>query len=376
MREEYRKLVDEIVEAQLEHVLAGEAIKGGHNGPYYDYEMPVRNISHWICTFEKYLELTSDSRFYDAIKLLSETYNDPTVIEEGKSVICRVKYKKDKTNGVMGQAWVIEGLLACARVLKDESFYDTAVKLFMIQRFDEKDGMWSVIENDGRDFGYDVTFNHQLWYAAAGSLILDYKYNETIDRQVKHFLKKAEDFFIVHSTGLIFHYVKYKLDYTTRRWYDSTWKLTEEGLNHKVASLVYKEEGYHTFSVYAFALMYDRYKDEKFFSLDKVKASIEYALRESSYTILDEANPKLDSSHIGKNSADNLNAYAYPYNSPAFEFALIDKVFGNAAHEELLNMLMEKQFKYTYDAETKTFSLNNEDKNTLTARIYELVRAF
>lgn len=376
MTERQKKIIDEIVEKKVNDVLAGIPIKNGHNGPYYDYEMPIRNISHWICIFEKYFDIKKDDRYKEAVKLLSRIYLDPEILPENTCCVCRVKCGKDKTNGVIGPAWVIEGLLASARVLKDDTFYYKAVALFFTQKFSEKYGLWSVIEIDGRNFGFDITFNHQLWFAAAGSQIIDYKYNDVIDKQIKTFLDKACNFFVIHNTGLIFHYVKYKPNFRQARWYNKTFNTTQAGLNHEKPSLIYKEEGYHSFSIYAFALLYDRYKEERFFKSEKVKKAIMFAFDEHELERLYNSCSKLDSTKIAKNSIERLNAYAYPYNSPAFEFMLIDKVFGDGKHTDLFEKMMDIQIDFTYDSEKKSFSRNTEDSETLDARLYELIRAF
>lgn len=372
----HRKTIDEIIKIKAEDVCNNGTILGGHNGPYYDYELPIRNISHWICTFSKYYSLTGERCYKSAVEKLSAIYSDPQFFVDGQSCVCRVKCGKDKTNGVMGQAWVIEGLLACARTLKDDVFYDKAVELFKVQRFDWKNGLWSVIETDGRDLGFDITFNHQLWFAAAGSEIIAYQFEKEIDKQIKRFLECSNKFFYIHSNGLIFHFLKYTPKLRNWRWFWRTYKNAEHGLEHNVPSLVYKEEGYHLFSVYAFAIIFKVYGDNEFFKREKVKAAIRYAFDEDFLRRLSNADSFLDNTHIAKKTDKNINAYGYPYNSPAFEFPFIDQVFGENGHRDLIDYLMDEQFRLTYNDIEKQFSKNTEDVDTLNARLYELVNSF
>lgn len=370
----YRKLIDNIVIEKAESVCNGIAVKNGHNGPYYDVETNLRNISHWACTFEKYYFLTKDKLYLDALEILAKSLEE---IDSSKPCVCRMKYGKDKTNGVIGQAWVIEGLLACARGLNNDNYYEMALSLFNNQRFDEKYGMWSVIECDGKDLGFDLTFNHQLWFAAIGSELLNYKYDSSIDARINQFLVKADKFFIVHNNGLIFHFLKYIHDFKSFRWYRRAWKSTEKGLKKDGPSLVYKEKGYHLFSVYALAIMQERYGNTKFFQKEDVKKAIAYAFDEKHLRELSNCNSDLDSTHISKKSDKRINAYSYPYNSPAFEFPYIAKVFGpKENYEELVDYLLEEQIRWTYDESKKRFCRNTEDSETLNARIYELVKAF
>lgn len=372
----YRDIIDEIVYRKAELVCNGEQILGGHNGPYYDYEVPIRNISHWICMFSKYYDLTGRSLYRSAVEILSDVYNDPHSFQDGHSCVCRIKCGKDKTNGVMGQAWVIEGLLACAKTLGDDTFYHKAVTLFQVQRFDWKYGLWSVVETDGRDLGFDITFNHQLWFAAAGSEIISYRFNEEIDRQIKRFLECSNKFFCVHSNGLIFHFLKYTPNIRQWRWFWRTYRDAERGLDHGTPSLVYKEEGYHLFSVYAFAILSKVYGDNPFFQTEKVKSSIAYAFDERFLRRLSSVDSSLDNTHIAKNTNKNINAYGYPYNSPAFELPYIEQAFGDGSHGVLIEYLLSEQFRLTYDKDEKQFSNNTEDVDTLNARLYELVNSF
>lgn len=372
----HREIIDLIVKNKAEAVCSGSLILGGHNGPYYDFETPIRNISHWICIFSKYYKITKEEKYIDAIEILSKEFLDKKNLIDGKSCVCRVKCGKDKTNGVMGQAWVIEGLLACADSLKDNQFYKKAVDLFKVQRFDYDRGLWSVIETDGRDLGFDITFNHQLWFAAAGSQIVAYKFDDEINKQVLRFLELAPKFFFVHSNGLVFHFLKYIHDFRSWRWFWRTFHDTDKKLNSMQPSLIYKEEGYHLFSIYAFAIIFENYSDSSFFNLDKVKKAIAFSFEESYLKRLSDIDSSLDNTHIQKNIDKSINAYGYPYNSPAFELPYIDKIFGNNSHEKLIDYLMDEQIRLTYNGIDGIFSRNTEDIDTLNARLYELVRAF
>lgn len=373
----HREEIDQIVKQKAMAVCDGAPVLGGHNGPYYDFELPIRNTSHWACIFSKYYEITGNVLYHSAVEKLAEEFIKTENLIDGQSCACRIKCGKDKTNGVMGQAWVIEGLLACAKTLNNDLFYNKAVTLFKVQRFDTKYGLWSVIETDGRDFGFDITFNHQLWFAAAGSEIIAYKYDEEIDEQIKKFLECAKDFLYVHSNGLIFHFLKYTPKIRSWRWFWKTYWGAEQGLKNGKPSLVYKEEGYHLFSVYAFAILFETYGENDFFQMEKVKSAIKYAFDEDFLMRLSNTDCLLDNTHICKTTDKMVNAYGYPYNSPAFELPYISQVFGeNGNHDKLIDFLMDEQFRITYNESEGRFSKNTEDVETLNARLYELVKAF
>lgn len=376
MNQYYRDEIDLMVNQNLELVLKNSKIKNGWNGPYYDYETPLRNVSHWIVTFSIYYKQTKDIRYYNAIKILCNDYYNEIYIPDGKSCTCRIKCGKDKTNGLIGQAWVIEGLIAAAQTLSDDSYYDKAVNLFQAQRFDRKYNMWSVIETNNDDRGFDNTYNHQLWFAAAGSQILDYRYDKVIDEEIKLFLKESENLMVVHSNGLLFHYAKYYPSIRKKLWFYKVYYKANKGLKKEIPSLVYKEEGYHLFSIYAFAILYTRYEKESFFKSSKFKKILNYSFKKNFLKKLSNADRKLDNTNIGRIVDGDFNAYSYPYNSPAFEMPYIMKIFNEHYDSNTINELLNEQFRITYDKTRKGFNKNTEDKHTLNARIYELVRSF
>ena len=67
------------------------------------------------------------------------------------------------------------------------------------------------------------------------------------------------------------------------------------------------------------------------------------------------------------------NKYSYPYNPTGFEIAyVLSQKFGNDKLD-LISKFINLQFDNHFNFETLMFSKNNEDPNTLTARLYELI---
>lgn len=89
-----------------------------------------------------------------------------------------------------------------ARLFKDLSYYEKAVQLFKIQEYNSNNNLWEVTDCNGEK-DYDLTFNHQLWFAASGAMILEFetenKINKSvfIDNQIQDFLSAAEKYFKV-----------------------------------------------------------------------------------------------------------------------------------------------------------------------------------
>ena len=63
-----QKTIIPLAEQALEQLNKCGYILGGHNGPYYDPETPVRNTAHWITTFAYCYKATNDKKYYQVTK--------------------------------------------------------------------------------------------------------------------------------------------------------------------------------------------------------------------------------------------------------------------------------------------------------------------
>lgn len=375
MKKEDKILVDLMVEKMASNIVNGGEVKSGHNGPYYDNERKGRNISHWICTFQCYYEKSKKDLYKDAIKSLAAYYYVGEDYCNSGVYHCRDKADKDFINGTIGAAWIIEGLLAAASTLEDKQLIDRAIALFKTFPFDSENGMWERIEIDGKNLGIDITYNHQLWFAASGAQILDIRYDNEIDNMIKHFLDKSMRTFWVMPNGLICHFANCYTNQTQHL------KNLIKYVKHcveimlKKPSLEYKEIGYHLFDMYGFSLLQDRYGNHPLFSTEKYKKSLEYCTGDEYMSKLLEMKRSYDSTQLECSHVDqNVNTYAFPYNSPAFELPFILEKHGLTDNEKC-NKLISLQIETTYDDRRKCFCRNTEDPLVLNARIYELVRS-
>ncbi len=80
---------------------------------------------------------------------------------------------KSKTNGLIGQAWVMESLIFSSKVLNRGELYLKAEELFKCHSFDLKNCAWHEVDLQGRDKGLGRTFNQQLWFAYVASQLKD-----------------------------------------------------------------------------------------------------------------------------------------------------------------------------------------------------------
>jgi hypothetical protein len=109
---------------------------------------------------------------------------------------------KDKCNGLIGPAWTMESLLIASKELARKDLADLAADIFLLHKFDEKRGLWHVRDIDGEILSLDYTFNHQLWFAAIGSMF-DKKAYPAIHGQVEIFIDRLGHNFNVYRNSSI-----------------------------------------------------------------------------------------------------------------------------------------------------------------------------
>lgn len=350
--------------------------KCGRNGPYGHADTPTRNTAHWLIVLSYLWENTKDSRYFNkAIEYADYLYGIQKSSVSG-AVKCMENTKFDHMNGLMGQAWYIEAMIEASMMAGDKKYYQSARDVFFVPVYNWSDHMWERIELDGSNIGYDKTFNHQLWFAAAGSLLLEYEEDSEIERIVGDYLSGCCVHFQTHPDGLIKHYGDLPDPYE------------HHGFTAKIKSILKKtilkpmrridpnkfdidsyERAYHLFNLYGFAILYKRFAEHPFFKSESFKKSVKYGLN------IEVLN---DFFNINRFVSDGIrckmNKFAYAYNSPAFEYPYISEVFAGNTDMTGVNRLFLLQVKSTFDESTSSFSRNNNDGVTLTARIYELVR--
>lgn len=351
LNKELRKLFLDSCYENLKNQKRFGCMPSGHNGSYLDEETPARNTAHWIISFVKAYELTGEECFYNAIvsclKFILSDKNRPN----GKTFYCRKKESKDKCNGLIGQAWVIEGLIEGYKVIGDIKPLELAKEVFLLHPFCEKRKMWYRIEPDGEKLGLDLTFNHQLWFAMSGFLITNTHYDKTIESRCLDFFDSIPNNLKLSNNGRIGQSVRLGVK-------DDIIKYNLKKIFRK-EDLYYmklKEIGYHAFNTYAFSIIFDLYPNLTFFKTKAYGKIINY-LNSSEY----------------KNNIYTSN-YGFKYNPPGFEFLRTYKTHKSILYPSLkfMEKLLNFHIDYNYDEVSCSFIHNVHDKNTSAARIYEL----
>lgn len=368
----------EITENVKSYYLKNNGLKSkqyGHNGPYYDPQTPVRVVAHEIFIFAYLYKYSQNDYFLDLMKANAEYLMSEDALPMGKVFYCRKTPYKDLSNGVIGQAWAIEGLVKAYEIFKEDKYLIKAVEVFKNHPFDFDKGVWYTLNVDGSIRGIDGTFNHQLWFAAVGFQILSVKEDTEIKETCDRFMNRVSKLHAVYRNGLIKHPLRSRGIRALVSKALRIYKLFRNSLLKK--TFKYKENGYHLFNLYGFALIKKYGGHFSFFDSKMFQQELTYALSQDLVKGLEESKIEKDI-HIMKNiKYPNVNIYGFPYNSPAFELPFIVDQFLKPTKEnkELIDYYWLKQMDITYDANEKGFFKNTEDPITLNARFYEYIRS-
>ncbi|WP_252699691.1 agl cluster protein AglQ [Natronosalvus vescus] len=340
-------------------------LPAGHNGPYHDPETPVRNTSHWLITFLKCYEWTRNNEYLEAAKKAVEYLLSNRARPNGATYYHRKAPGKDGCNGLVGQAWTIEALAVAAGFFDETELLAQAEEVFLLHPFYEPAGIWKRVEVDGSILSYDPTFNHQLWFAAAGALLAQYdEVDQRVGHRVECFLDKVNVLLRTYDSGLIFHAL---LPRFRPKLYAGTC-LSDEQFNYvKTAvgaslplsniqtSLRKKAIGYHSFNMYAFAVLYKVFPEHPWWKSMQFDNCLKYMSSDIYCELLSD------------------NPYGYPYNPPGFEVPYTEYVFHGTVSNRGEQYLQE-QLSRSYDPKANTLSRRTEDPVTMTARLYQATR--
>lgn len=364
-------VLEESAEIALDEQRDDGSMPPGQNGPWNDKETPVRNTGHWTVTFLKCYQWTEREEFRDAAEAAVSYLKSNESRPYGETFHHRKSDDRDGCNGLIGQAWTIEALVTASEVLGRPELVDLASRVFLKHPFDRDLAAWHPVEIDGAVLPIDMTFNHQLWFAAAGGLLANHSSsNPAVNEQVQHYLDELDENLNLMENGLVYHPFKPNFDVVKYG------KIFLQGLKAGTAHTMvlgvlqgiiggdgedneggWTEEsaGYHSFNLYGFALLQEAYPNHSIWKHEKIERAVAYARSEDFVEALDE------------------NPYGYPYNCSGIEMAYALDVLTDAG-ENARRRWLERQFDRTYEPNSRSMSRNNPDPTTLTARLYEATR--
>ncbi|RJQ47986.1 MAG: agl cluster protein AglQ [Nitrospiraceae bacterium] len=329
----------------------------GCNGPYNDPENPVRNTAHWLITLLKAYEISNEPKFRDSAYRAAQYILLPKLRPMNATFFCRRNPEKDFCNGLMGQAWIIEALVIAGIILEDNRSLELARNVFALHPFDYKAGLWRRVNVDGSYNSFDMTFNHQLWFAAIGSL-LDNSSSDTVKSIISRFLDRvSESHLKIDRSGRIRHMIS-EPSALLKKISDAIYMLRRMHRLHEANNkMAIKEIGYHAFNMYAFSLLKNYMPGHHLWRSAKFLTALEFINKDEFI-----------------NGLDN-NIFAYPYNPAGFEVALTIQEFSPVlSFSKSAEWWVEQQLQRCYSFEDRMMSKLTEDKETLSARLYEATR--
>jgi len=354
---------------------ADGAFPAGHNGPYYDEELPLRNTAHLLMLLLGAHAVAADERYRQAALRALEYVTAPERRPMGATWWLRKKPEKDFSNGVIGQAWVIEALAFAADALQRPELKSLAEEVFLLHPFDTARGRWRVVNVEGSLAPVDMTFNHQLWFAAAGSYLL---HNPDIAARVRLFMDRLDSNLGLYDSGLVVHVLgglrqsRPPLKRRLKQAIKSA--LTGHGQPVCADPVINKAIGYHAFNTYAFGMLHSNLADHPFWQSAKCARMLGFIQSDGYREGLEYF--AADPAH---SSARQLpfNRFGYAYNPPGIEVAFTIRTFSDhfgAGYAALMDAWLERQVEKTLDGNTGLMTRNTDDAATLSARIYEAVR--
>lgn len=350
-------------------------VNEGCNGPYDDEETIIRNLSHLIIITSIEILTFNQGQYIATLEKMGKELLHKC--DSDGLYTMRRKKGKDTCNGVIGHAWVIEALIYLSKVFSNEKCYILkAIEIAKKHKFDMKINLWKCPRNENAYTDFDLTFNHQLWYAATIYELVNIEPDSELKKEVDCFVQGLNHNLLVHRNGRIVHSI-YNSDTFVRKLKNIVKRIVERANELlKKPSHAYKEEGYHIFNIMAFARIYSL-SHNPFFESNKLKKVMEYTVSEELFQKLSSDHIELDNSlnFLSKNDEEKkINIYGFPYNVPGFEMMYIMEVMNRFVKNNVAEKYLMKQMEYTYDEKTNKLGKNCHDAVTINYRVYEFYR--
>lgn len=342
---------------------------GGRNGPYFDLESPVRNSAHALCTMAVAHSLTGDDVFERHGQALARFLLDEHEFLMNGVAVHRQRSPKDWCNGVIGPAWLIEGLTIGGRLLDIPEAVERAKALSMAQPFDDRAALWRRYDPRKTAGGLDRTLNHQAYFAAAAAGAARAALGtDEVPAAVTTFLDHlVEGGLRVESSGLIVHHVAGRdetgrdlrglKERTLRRARNSPTLLrVRNGGRGRAPDMRERDHGYHIYSLFTLANLRVAAPEHPLWNAGLLRRALALVVSDDWLDTLDE------------------NLYAYPYNAPGLELALVARAFGDVEPRlaATAGEALTRQVARSLDPGSGLFIRSTLDRLTLSARIYEL----
>ena len=338
----------------------------GNNGPWHDKDTYVRTTAHWAILENYAFKLTGNEEFETcALKAC-----DYLLIEEcrpqGYSFFCRENKRKDKCNGLIGQAWALEALIEIGGVDPNRRKYlDYAVEAIGCFTYDYRKHMWKTTEVNGKKGLKCRTLNQQIWFSVMVLIAGELTNNRDLIEVALDYFDNMSIHIKTAESGLIGHFNKQnkmiEILYNSRKvLYERIFKRRHFDNFEMTLSI-----GYLSFILYGLSILYARSSSYEFWQTDKMKGLIQNA-----YNYVEKNKPYF--------CGDDGNNYVWGYNPVGIEIAYTIQSFGtylgSNIYEDSIQYWLVLQMQNYYDLEEGMMSKNTIDEIILAARFYEAAR--
>jgi hypothetical protein len=256
------------------------------NGAVDESLTPVRSTANCLKILLQAYQTTDDQRFLDAFNHGLDFLHSKSARPCGYTFHCREVSGKDRCNGLMGQCHPLTTLSMADDQQNEDRHQKLASEVFLIHPYDDEVGLWQPVEIDGTTLPFDRTFNHQLWFAAAGS---HFRSIPAIDERVQGFLNHLETN-LRTDDGLIAHRLRpnFSLNQYFRHLVHPTHRtLLRNQVLHYLrppasrARLRKKAVHYQSINLFALSFLKKAYPEHNVWDAPKIDNAIEYVRRES-----------------------------------------------------------------------------------------------
>ena len=321
-----------IADIIVENISSDKKISKGLNGPYNNLETDIRIYSHFLVMVSKALSINNNVKYKDALfKLTDKIHNSP---HKGEFNFCYRETGKDKSNGLIGFAWMLEGIIASYEYISNHPIIFEIDKWIDNYEYSQKKNLYKNIAEPEKIIRItDFTVNHQIWFRSSIHRFKVLRNDNFFIQKID--LKSLFKLIQTNSEKNINHYppsLKEKLR-----------KVYYKNFRSKIYDdLLMKERGYHFFNLLGLIRGFENLNDQK------IKEKIN----------------KLTNKAMLDLNASVHNKYGTPYN-PVYLEAAITYDFLNDFRS--FSHCINSYFNNYLD---ETFFIN--DKLSFYSRIYEI----
>ncbi len=357
---------------KLYDLISGTASKGltmqmqdgsmpaGHNGPWQHRETPARTTAHWALLFLKAFFIEGKPLYRDAALKACAFLMSEKIIHNGY-FYCREHPKKDKTNNLIGQAWVIEALAIVGNSLEEETLVAFAHQVIKKHYFDDRYFLWHKPHVKENGSGLCRTLNQQVMFAAMSLFVGRTLGDRELTGNARAFFNNVVSLSRFIRPGLPHHKVFLPVKFSSPD-YPYLKTLVKQWLEKSHWKDISK--AYLPFILYGFALVHYLTPGDPTWDNDELKKWLKSIIG-------------FVCAGFPYGYRDNPDSYRWSYNPVGFEvyFALNEfrDLLDLDSDPGLENRWVEMQIKGYYDLNSRLLGKNTSDPAVLAARMYEAV---